>query len=184
MGGRLMKNLYALLLAALLVLGLCACGGRTASKETTVPPTQTTETPAEQFSMYDLSRAMLGATTFGEMSYVSSADDGAEADFAYLSDLDYEKVSQFFLAYAANGAGNADEIAVIRVKDSADLPAAEASLKAHLTQRAALYATYDPTQSEKIEAGTVFTSGSFAVLLISDDNEAVKAAFTSFLQAN
>lgn len=39
MGGRLMKNLYALLLAALLVLGLCACGGRTASKETTVPPT-------------------------------------------------------------------------------------------------------------------------------------------------
>ena len=127
-----MKNLYALLLAALLVLGLCACGGRTASKETTVPPTQTTETPAEQLSMYDLSRAMLGATAFGEMSYVSSADDGAEADFAYLSELDYEKVSQFFL--------------------------------------------------EKVEAGTVFSSGSFAVLLISDDNEAVKAAFTSFLQ--
>ena len=47
MGGRLMKNLYALLLAALLVLGLCACGGRTASIETTVPPTQMTETPAE-----------------------------------------------------------------------------------------------------------------------------------------
>ena len=64
----------------------------------------------------------------------------------------------------------------------ADLPAAEASLKAHLTQRASLYATYDPTQSEKVEAGTVFSSGSFAVLLVSDDNEAVKAAFTSFLQ--
>ena len=182
MGGRLMKNLYALLLAALLVLGLCACGGRTASQETTVPPTQTTETPAEQLSMYDLSRAMLGAAAFREMSYVSSVDESAAADFAYLSDLDYEKVDQYFLAYAANGAGNADEIAVIRVKDSADLPAAEASLKAHLKQRASLYATYDPTQSEKVEDGLVFTSGAFAVLLISDDNDAVKAAFTSFLQ--
>lgn len=177
-----MKKLSAILLAALLILSLCACGGKTASTETTVSPTQTTEAPAEQLSMYDLSRAMLAATTFGEMSYVSSADDNAEADFAYLSDLDYEKVSQFFLAYASNGAGNADEIAVVRVKDSADLPAAEASLKAHLTQRAALYATYDPTQSEKIGAGTVFTTGSFAVLLVSDDNDAVKAAFTSFLQ--
>ena len=182
-----MKQTIALLLAALLCLGLCACSGTPQTAETTAAPgtdatPETTAAPEAELSMYDLSRAMLGAAAFREMSYVSSVDESAAADFAYLSDLDYEKVDQYFLAYAADGAGNADEIAVIRVRDEADVVAAEASLKAHLKQRASLYATYDPTQSEKIEDGQVFTSGAFAVLLISDDNDAVKAAFTSFLQ--
>lgn len=132
-------------------------------------------------SMYDLSRAMLGATEFGEMSYVSSSDSDPADLLSNVSDIDYSKVSSFFIAYAKEGKGNADEIVVISVKDPADAEAAKASLERHLETRKSMYATYDPTQSEKIGAGVVFTRNNFAVLTVSGDNGAVRAAFDAFI---
>ena len=65
-------------------------------------------------SMYELSREMLAALNTQEtMLYVSGADADAAEKFAHVSDMDYSLVEDFFLLYAENGAGNADEIAVI-----------------------------------------------------------------------
>ena len=133
-------------------------------------------------SMYDLSRTMLSAAEFGDMTFVSSSDSGAKDLFSYVSDLDYEKVAQFFLAYATDGKGNADEIAVIQVKLKLDLDAALKSLQAHLQKRINLYRTYDPTQSAKIEKGEVFTVNDLAVLIVSENNAAVKRACLSALE--
>ena len=132
-------------------------------------------------SMYDLSRAMLGATEFGEMSYVSSSDKDPADLLENVSDIDYSKVRSFFIAYAKEGKGNADEIVVIAVKDPADVTEASASLERHLAARKSMYATYDPTQSEKIGAGVVFTRDNLAVLTVSGDNGAVRAAFDGFI---
>ena len=149
---------------------LCAAFSGCARKET-----------ASKISMYDLSKSMLGATQFGEMRYVSNTDDDAEEEFEYLSDLDYKLVDSWFLSYAADGKGNADEVAVIRVKQEKDVDRAVSSLKAHLDKRVALYKTYDPSQSEKVGRGVVFSDGSFAVLIVSGDNQAVRKAFRDFL---
>ena len=163
-----MKRIISLVLATILCAGmLCACGQ---SNETT------------NVSLYDLSRVMLDATEFGDMTYVSSADDGAGDLFTYISDLEYEKVAQFFLAYATDGKGNADEIAVVQVKNKLDLDAAVKSLQAHLEKRVNLYRTYDPTQSAKIEKGEVFTVNDLAVLIVSENNAAVKSACLSALE--
>ena len=136
----------------------------------------------EYVSMYDLSRAMLSATEFGDMNYVSSADDGAKDLFTYLSDMDYDKVEQFFLAYAKDGKGNADEIAVVQVKNKNDIDEAVKTLNAHLQKRINLYRTYDPTQSAKIEKGEVFTESGLAILIVSENNAAVKSACLSSLK--
>ncbi len=133
------------------------------------------------FSMYDLSRAMQNAAVFGDMTYVSSEDADAEDLFAYVSDLDYGKVRSFFISYATDGKGNADEIAVIALKDRNDAPEAVASLEAHLKKRVSLYQTYDPSQSDKVEKGMVFSDGDLAVLIVCDDNDAVKTAFGKFI---
>jgi hypothetical protein len=171
-----MKRIAALILALCLVCSLVGCEKKTEKSTQT-----TTAAPEQEISMFDLSRAMLGAATFGEMRYISSTDDYAEDKFSYVSDLDYGKVEAFFLAYAADGKGNADEIAVIRVKDAQDVNAAMVSLQNHLQKRVALYQTYDPSQSEKLGKGSVFTDGRFAALIVSDDNHAVRSAFEAFL---
>lgn len=162
-----MRRLAILLLTLAL---LCAAFSGCAKKET-----------VRKISMYDLSKSMLAATQFGEMRYASNTDDDAEDEFDYLSDLDYKLVDSWFLSYAADGKGNADEVAVIRVKQEKDVDKAVASLQAHLNKRVALYKTYDPSQSEKVGRGTVFSDGSFAVLIVSGDNQAVRKAFRDFL---
>ena len=154
-----MKKTVALLLClATLLLLLCGCSKGTANN----------------VSLFDLKEAMLAATTFGDMAYVSSEDKEAET---YFATVDYAKVDAFSITYAKDGKGNADEIVVIRVKDAADTAPALATLQAHLKTRQSIYATYDPTQSEKIGKGVTFSKGVYAVLIVSDDNAAVKAAF-------
>ncbi len=160
-----MKKTILLILAVLTAICAVSCG----------------KAQTREVSMYDLSRAMLAATELKEMSYVSSADDGPEDLLANVSDIDYEKVLSFFIAYASDGMGNADEIVVIAVKDASDAEAARESLAKHLESRKSLYATYDPTQTDKLANGEVFTTDNLAVLIVTGDNSAVKKAFDSFL---
>ncbi len=168
-----MKKAIAIILCALSVaLVLCAC----AAKENN--PSAKTDV-----SLFDLKEAMLAAADFGDMAYVSSADTDAETYLSTVSDLDYAKVDAFSIAYAKDGKGNADEVIVIRLKDAADTPLALQTLQKHLQTRQSLYATYDPTQSEKVGKGITFSKDNYAVLIVSEDNAAVKAAFEAYIQA-
>lgn len=165
-----MKKTVALLLCALSLLMLFAGCGKT-------------NTAAAAVSLFDLKEAMLAATTFGDMAYVSSADKDAQTYLSTVSDIDFDKVDAFSITYAKDGKGNADEIVVIRVKDKADAAETLLTLQQHLKTRQSLYATYDPTQSEKIGKGITFSVDCYAVLIVSDDNAAVKQAFESFVAA-
>ena len=62
----------------------------------------------------------------------STTGDAADAKetFSYVSDLPYDKVENFLLSYSTTG--KADEIAVIAVKDPADVTKAADSLRAHV----------------------------------------------------
>lgn len=156
------KRALMCLLAAVLVL--CAgCGGS---------PT---------VSMFDLRTAMLAADpSLPEMTSVSHADEHAAELFAYLSELDYGKVDAFFLSYSS--VGKADEIAVVAVKDPADVTAAKDTLLRHRDKRIALYRQYDPKQEVRAKGALIFTQERYAVLIICDRPTAVKAAFTTFLK--
>ena len=147
------------LLLALLLLLLPACGAGNADVDMT----------ALQESMAD------AAPSLPQMLSVTDADENAGELFSYLSDMDYGKVSRFFLLYAASG--DADEIAVIEVKNRADAADAEQSLRAHLVNRARLYEQYRPDQLQRVEQAEVFVRGRWAVLIVCDEAAAVKAAF-------
>ena len=164
-----MKKAAVVLISILLVGSLfSACGGKT---------------PAANVSLFDLKEPMLAAASFSDMAYVSSSDTQAEPYLSTVSEIDYEKVDAFSITYAKDGKGNGDEIVVIRVKDKADVAEALLTLQNHLKTRQSLYATYDPTQSEKVGKGITFSTDSYAVLIVSDDNAAVKAAFEAYIQA-
>ena len=130
----------------------------------------------EEISIYDLQKNMLAADdSLPEMLTVNSSASEAADNFSYLSDIDYEKVDAYFLAYSAEG--KADEIAVIRLKEDKDVGEAKTSLEKHAQGRVSLYKTYDPSQVERAEDAMVFTSGRYAVLIISDQKEDVRSAF-------
>ena len=162
------KRIFALFAALLITVSLFGCGG--GSDETV--------------SMYALSREMLAALNTEEnMLYVSTADADAADKFVYISDMDYGDVRDFFLLYAEDGKGNADEIAVIAVKNQRSVSAAEESLRAHLSKRTALYESYDPTQLEKLNGAVCETVGRYAVLVVAEDPAPVIRALHSFLSA-
>ena len=166
-----MKKAIAILMCALSVVTLfCACAARE------------NNTPAKtDVSLFDLKEAMLAAADFGDMAYVSSNDADAETYLSAVSDISYDKVDAFSICYAKDGKGNSDEVVVIRVKDAADTGEALASLQKHLQTRQSLYATYDPTQSQKVGNGITFSDGLYAVLIVSEDNAKVKQAFGDFM---
>lgn len=158
-----MKKIASLILVIALCFALCACG------------------ETKEISIYELQKSMLAAdSAIPEMRTASSSDSDAEAKFSYLSDIDYSKVSGYFLAYAADGM--AYEIAVICLKDKGDAPDAEASLRTHLEGRVSLYKTYEPTQTQRAEDALIVTRDNCVALIMCDDTSAVKSAFEEFLK--
>ena len=160
-----MKKIISVMLA-LVVLLQCGCGG-----------TKTSDT----VSMYDLRQTMEAAdTSLPEMLNASSADENAADQFAYISDLYYDKVDSFFLSYAKEG--TADEIAVVAVKDVNDIDEAKQSLETHRQNRRKLLDQYEPEEVKRIDDGLVFAKDQYAVLIICDDASAVKAAFEKAIE--
>lgn len=159
-----MKRIFCLLCAAALCLGLCACGEKT-----------------QKIDMYELEKSMISADkSLPEMMVTGSWEENAEKAFSYISDLEYNKMSGYFLAYAADG--TAYEIAVVQLKDKADVTAAADSLKAHVQDRVQLYKTYEPEQTQRAESAVVKTDGSFVLLIMSDTPQNAETAFKEFIK--
>ena len=151
-------------LLALLLSAFCACGG---------PQFHT-------LSPEDVRDKLLAACAAPDALVVALSGDETAADaFAAFSDLNPSVADSFFLAWAKDGKSNADEIAVILLKNSAAVQDAAASLETHLEGRKKLYAASAPLQKEKLDADEVFTVGRYAVLLVNDNAKAMKTAFLS-----
>lgn len=160
------KNILYICIFCFFALTLCACSAKN----------------SKDVSMYDLKNAMAAATDkFSEMSYASSQDSDAANIFTNISDMSYSKVGGFFIYYASDGTGNADEIAVIRVKNISDITEAKESLYAHLEKRKNLYSTYDKSQLSKLDRAKIVTNGSCAALIVADDADNIVEAFHHYL---
>lgn len=161
------RKMTAAILSAVLLCGLfVSCGD-----------------DAEEISMYDLNKALVGFTSEPDnMKYASNSDPNPQDLLAHVSNIDYSKVNAFFISYAADGTGNADEIVAIQVKKKSDLNEAAATLKTHLETRKTLYAAYDKSQLPKLEKSKVFTRGTLAILMVADDSDKMEAAFNDFFR--
>ena len=113
-----MKRIICTICAFAMAFSLCACGNKTQSV----------------IDMHELQKSMTDADkSLPEMKISGSWDENAEKAFSYLSDMEYNKIHGFFLAYAADGM--AYEIAVVQLKDKSDADAMEDSLNEHVQAR-------------------------------------------------
>ena len=158
----MIKRIVCALCAVMLSLSLCACGEKTKS-----------------IDMQALENSMVSADkTLPEMKVSGSWDENAEKAFSYISDLEYNKIHGFFLAYAADGM--AYEIAVVQLKDKSDASAMADSLREHVRSRVQMYKTYEPQQVQSAESAVVKTDGDCVLLIMSDAPQNAETAFKEF----
>ena len=166
-----MKKRFLIPVAVIVILivgCLCACSGKTEKSAV---------------SMYDLKEAMANATDkFSDMTYASNEDPNPDEIFENISSMDYGKVESFFIYYATNGTGNADEIAVIQVKKADDVTEARKELESHISKRQALYSTYDKSQLTKLDSAKVEIEGNCVALIVGDDMNKIAKAFHDFVK--
>lgn len=158
----MIKRIVCALCAVMLALSLCACGEKTKS-----------------IDMQALENSMVSADkTLPEMKVSGSWDENAEKAFSYISDLEYNKIHGFFLAYAADGM--AYEIAVVQLKDKSDASTMADSLREHVRSRVQMYKTYEPQQVQRAESAVVKTDGDCVLLIMSDAPQNAETAFKEF----
>ncbi len=158
----MVKRIVCALCAVMLSLSLCACGEKTKS-----------------IDMQALENSMVSADkTLPEMKVSGSWEENAEKAFSYISDLEYNKIHGFFLAYAADGM--AYEIAVVQLKDKSDASAMADSLREHVRSRVQMYKTYEPQQVQRAESAVVKTDGDCVLLIMSDAPQNAETAFKEF----
>ncbi|MBQ4095769.1 MAG: DUF4358 domain-containing protein [Oscillospiraceae bacterium] len=145
-------------------------------KSSSDKPESSSVAQTKTVEMSQLKDAMLKADdTVPTMLTASSEDENGEQLFAYLADYDYANVDEYFFCYAAEG--TADEIAVIKLKDSASSNDCLKAVKEHVATRSKQYETYDPDQVPRCSKAIVFSNDVYVVLVISDKNDLVKDAF-------
>lgn len=158
----MIKRMVCALCAVMLSLSLCACGEKTKS-----------------IDMQALENSIVSADkSLPEMKVSGSWDENAEKAFSYISDLEYNKIHGFFLAYAADGM--AYEIAVVQLKDKSDASAMADSLREHVQSRVQMYKTYEPQQVQRAESAVVKTDGDCVLLIMSDAPQNAETAFKEF----
>lgn len=158
----MIKRMVCALCAVMLSLSLCACGEKTKS-----------------IDMQALENSMVSADkTLPEMKVSGSWEENSEKAFSYISDLEYNKIHGFFLAYAADGM--AYEIAVVQLKDKSDASAMADSLREHVRSRVQMYKTYEPQQMQRAESAVVKTDGDCVLLIMSDAPQNAETAFKEF----
>ena len=157
-----MKRIICVICALAMCLSVCACGEKT-----------------QKIDMYELQRSMVSADkSLPEMKISGSWDENAEKAFSYISDMEYNKIHGFFLAYAADGM--AYEIAVVQLKDKSDAAAMEESLNEHVQTRVQMYKTYEPEQVDRASGTKVETIGDCVLLIMCDSPQNVETAFKEF----
>ena len=157
-----MKRTICVICALAMCLSICACGEKT-----------------QKIDMYELQKSMVSADkSLPEMKISGSWDENAEKAFSYISDMEYNKIHGFFLAYAADGM--AYELAVVQLKDKSDAGEMEDSLNEHVQTRVRMYKTYEPEQVQRAENAVVKTVDDCVLLIMSDSPENAETAFKEF----
>lgn len=152
-----MKRIMAGLLSLLLVFSLAACSGGE-------------DKASLQMDVQEVYQQLIALPDMPAM--IELPEDKA-LDFLGLD------MSQCVQAVAAICAVNiqADEIWLVEAKDSSAAAEIEELARSRVQQRMEEFKGYSPEQYQVLEGAAILREGNYVVLLVSQDTEALKAAF-------
>lgn len=85
-------------------------------------------------------------------------------------------------AFYTNSNATAEEIAVIKVKDSADVDTIKAAYETRVEEQKAACKDYLPDEMPKLEDAIIYSSGNYVVLCVSVDNNKIEDSLTNLFE--
>lgn len=149
----------------LLAAAICGCGSDETGQEN-----------GAAIDMQALQKSMLAAdTTLPEMKVATGDEEQAELNFGAFSDFEYDRVQNYFYAYAADG--GVQEIAVVQLKDAGDAAALMNTMQNHLEDRRGALTAYAPDQLPLVDHAVIKQKGCLVAMIISEKSGLVQQAF-------
>lgn len=153
-----MKRVIAILLAAVCLLSLCACGG---------------DDEKINISAKDLAAAALQSTGLEGTDLLMASDDESFADrFYYYYGIGTDQVRDYAIAYSS--ASRAEEISVLVAADGVDVKVLSDALDARRQMQRSSFELYSPESVEMLDNSIIFTEGDCAVLIVAPEPGAVR----------
>ena len=153
-----MKRAIAILLAAVCLLSLCACGG---------------DGKKIDISAKDLTAAALQSTGLEGTDLFAAADDESFANrFYYYYGIETDKVRDYAIAYSS--ASRPEEISVLVAADGVDVKVLTDALDARRRMLVSSFELYSPESVEMLNNAIIFTEGDCAVLIVAPDPASVR----------
>ena len=153
-----MKRVIAMLLAAVCLLSLCACGS--GNKKIDI-------------SAKDLTAAALQSTGLEGTDLLMAADDGSFANrFYYYYGIETDKVRDYAIAYSS--ASRPEEISVLVAADGVNVKVLTDALDARRRMQRSSFELYSPESVEMLNNSIIFTEGDCAVLIVAPDPAAIR----------
>lgn len=115
-----------------------------------------------------------------EMTQISSNDEKAQENLERLLELDYGLVKEYYYEYAKEG--SAEEMAVLRMKDTNGVIDAKNSFSARMEQRKNMYQTYSPDEVSKLEKARIIVKGNYIAFVVSNSPDGGADAFENSLK--
>lgn len=149
------------------------------SEQSEAPSDSDVDAPSELKEIMDKMKE--AGKDLPSMLHVDTKTESAEAYFSSLSTVDYGLIEDFIYDSTTDTSNPAPEIAVIKVKDKADVEAVVSSLREHLNSRRLMFENYsgqiDKRQMPMIESAEVFYENEYVVLIVAENAKEVKEAF-------
>ena len=146
------KNVFSVILAAVMVLSMVGCG-------------ENPEKPEKKYDAPALVQSILKQVTFADtLSAVGTSAALYFPDLPENAKVDLYTGSGYF----------ADEVALITLSNTADMKAAKASVDAHIAQLRSQFQNYIPGEVGKIDKAFIWEYEEYIVVCISDDYASAK----------
>lgn len=157
-GVKIMKKLIALLLAAVMVFPLSACGQKKIAYDVAATADKLVQTISFEDEMSELPESMLPKLYNIEEQTLTAAK-----------------------VYVSTGA-TAEEVAVFEAKTSNDAKTIENAAKARIEKQKNSFRDYVPEEMPKLENPVIVTEGNYVILCVSNQNDKAKEIINSMKQ--
>lgn len=155
-----MKRLLCLCLMVVMMTAALAACGKGEPKEVTA-------------AADDIAKELVSETVTSDTLTKSTADFLAATYFLDMNEV--EDSAAYF-----SSAATACEVAVIKCKNPDYVKETETLLKQRTDSQKSLYETYNAPEASRLEKAIIKTSGNYAVLCVSDDNDKAEEILSKY----
>ncbi len=177
---RVLKTVCAVCTAACLITALGSCSDTSSSGESDKENTASSDTSV-QITAEDYIKKALEQQPDPLLDTTTAKGDTSEYGFdnyckKLYGGLEPDELEDGAISYASSG-GNADEISLLKAKDSSKQQELTQLLKNRIDVRHHDFEGYKPEELEKIDKSRVFEANGYSILVISEDAEKIEEAF-------